>query len=129
MSRSTPLALALVGFSLLVGAPGCAAGNEESPDGERREAVVELAIAELDGPPEYTFARVSGLAADDRGRVYVADADAHDVRVFDADGRFVRQASRFRDRVAERPEPGRYHLYVSHACPWAARAIEIQRDA
>jgi putative glutathione S-transferase len=43
------------------------------------------------------------------------------------DGRFVRQDSRFRDRVDERPEPGRYHLYVSLACPWASRAIIVRR--
>jgi glutathionyl-hydroquinone reductase len=41
----------------------------------------------------------------------------------DAGGRFIRQTSRFRDRVHDRPEPGRYHLYVSLACPWASRAI------
>jgi putative glutathione S-transferase len=41
----------------------------------------------------------------------------------DSGGRFVRQESRFRDVVAERPEPGRYHLYVSLACPWASRIV------
>jgi glutathionyl-hydroquinone reductase len=49
------------------------------------------------------------------------------------DGRFVRQASRFRDRVtvdgsSRYPaEPGRYHLYVSLACPWAHRAIILRK--
>jgi putative glutathione S-transferase len=38
----------------------------------------------------------------------------------------VRQTSRFRDRVDERPEPGRYHLYVSLACPWASRAVIVR---
>jgi len=44
-------------------------------------------------------------------------------------GRFVRQDSVFRDRVAADgstrfpPEAGRYHLYVSLACPWASRAL------
>jgi glutathionyl-hydroquinone reductase len=40
-------------------------------------------------------------------------------------GRFVRQDSRFRSWVRQGegypPEPGRYHLYVSWACPWASR--------
>ena len=42
----------------------------------------------------------------------------------DGDGRFVRQESRFRRWVTAdgssglRAEPGRYHLYVSLACPW-----------
>src|SRR3954454_638955 len=38
------------------------------------------------------------------------------------DGRFQRQASRFRDQVTE-PVAGRYHLYVSWACPWAHRTV------
>jgi glutathionyl-hydroquinone reductase len=44
----------------------------------------------------------------------------------DTRGRFVRQTSRFRDWVHERPEPGRYHLYVSLACPWASRAVIVR---
>lgn len=45
------------------------------------------------------------------------------------DGSFERQESRFRGRVSadgstEFPaQAGRYHLYVSWACPWAQRAI------
>ncbi|NYZ15042.1 glutathione S-transferase family protein [Azospirillum sp. RWY-5-1] len=44
-------------------------------------------------------------------------------------GAFVRSESRFRDRVAAdgstrfAPEAGRYHLYVSYACPWAHRTL------
>jgi putative glutathione S-transferase len=42
-------------------------------------------------------------------------------------GRFVRQQSAFRDWIAEDgpfpPEAGRYHLYVSLACPWAHRVV------
>jgi putative glutathione S-transferase len=49
-----------------------------------------------------------------------------------ADGAFVRQAYRFRDRITANgssgyvAEPGRYHLYVSLACPWAHRAIIVR---
>ena len=48
-------------------------------------------------------------------------------------GEFRRQASRFRDRVSADgstsfpAEAGRYHLYVSCACPWAHRAIVVRR--
>jgi putative glutathione S-transferase len=42
-------------------------------------------------------------------------------------GRFVRPDSRFRDVVEERPDPGRYHLYVSLACPWASRAVIVRQ--
>src|SRR5919112_3494561 len=44
-------------------------------------------------------------------------------------GSFKRQEDAFRDWVkrdgstAYKPEPGRYHLYVSLACPWAHRTI------
>lgn len=50
-------------------------------------------------------------------------------------GRFVRSESRFRNWVTRdgsagpsgeagfKAEPGRYHLYVSYACPWAHRTL------
>jgi glutathionyl-hydroquinone reductase len=50
-----------------------------------------------------------------------------------ADGSFVRQKYRFRGRITADgsscfpAEPGRYHLYVSLACPWAHRAIIVRR--
>ncbi len=37
-------------------------------------------------------------------------------------GRFVRREAQFRDTDFH-PEPGRYHLYVSYACPWAHRTL------
>ena len=48
-------------------------------------------------------------------------------------GRFVRQESSFRDWVRAdgstsfAPEAGRYHLYVSLACPWAHRTLLYRR--
>jgi len=51
------------------------------------------------------------------------------------DGAFHRQAASFRNWITPdgtagptgkggfRPESGRYHLYVSHACPWANRTL------
>src|SRR5438094_10377544 len=50
-----------------------------------------------------------------------------------AEGAFVRQRYSIRDRITAdgssgfRSEPGRYHLYVSLACPWAHRAIIVRR--
>jgi putative glutathione S-transferase len=47
----------------------------------------------------------------------------------DDDGEFDRQETTFRDRVEADPdaafpvESGRYHLYVSLACPWAHRTL------
>ncbi len=50
----------------------------------------------------------------------------------DIRGRFVRLPSVFRDWItadgsSEYPaEPGRYHLYVSRACPWAHRTVILR---
>lgn len=44
----------------------------------------------------------------------------------DEDGQFQRPPTVFRDRVGDTThpiEPGRYHLYVSYACPWAHRVL------
>ncbi len=49
-------------------------------------------------------------------------------------GRFKRQESAFRDQVRAdgsgrfAPEAGRYHLYVSLACPWAHRTLIFRRQ-
>ncbi|ENM5857648.1 glutathione S-transferase family protein, partial [Vibrio mimicus] len=46
-----------------------------------------------------------------------------------SDGEFVREDAGFRDWVEAAPdarfsaESGRYHLYVSLACPWAHRTL------
>lgn len=48
-------------------------------------------------------------------------------------GEFVRKGAQFRDRVtadgssAFRAEAGRYHLYVSLACPWAHRTLIFRK--
>ena len=54
-------------------------------------------------------------------------------RETDRHGRFVRQPSRFRDWVTRDGSsgfpaaPGRYHLYVSYACPWACRTVIVRK--
>jgi glutathionyl-hydroquinone reductase len=51
------------------------------------------------------------------------------------DGEFARQEDAFRDWVsaagstAYPAEPGRYHLYVSLACPWASRTVIVRHLA
>lgn len=46
-------------------------------------------------------------------------------------GGFVRPETVFRDHIQPGgrflPEPGRYHLYVSLACPWAHRTLILRR--
>ncbi|MBX0322961.1 glutathione S-transferase family protein [Halomicroarcula sp. F13] len=49
------------------------------------------------------------------------------------DGEFDRQDTTFRDRIDDdpdarfQPEAGRYHLYVSLACPWAHRTLLVRK--
>ncbi|KAK0666092.1 putative glutathione transferase omega [Cercophora samala] len=51
------------------------------------------------------------------------------VKPGDKSGEFKRQQSTFRSFISSSPdaefpaEPGRYHLYVSYACPWANRTL------
>lgn len=55
------------------------------------------------------------------------------VKPGDKSGEFKRQSSAFRNWIenkegAEFPaEKGRYHLYVSYACPWAHRTMIVRR--
>jgi len=50
----------------------------------------------------------------------------------DDEGSFQRQETMFRDRIEDdpdarfQPEAGRYHLYVSYACPWAHRTLLVR---
>ncbi|WP_114576602.1 glutathione S-transferase family protein [Saliphagus sp. LR7] len=57
--------------------------------------------------------------------------DAHEMT--DDDGSFQRGETTFRDEIRDepdtrfQPEAGRYHLYVSYACPWAHRTLIARR--
>lgn len=53
-----------------------------------------LLIGETDGPEEYTFGRVGGLLVGPRGRIYVGDAQALEVRVFSPTGEMERRFGR-----------------------------------
>lgn len=44
-------------------------------------------------------------------------------------GRFVREDARFRHQLGDKQHPAeasRYHLYISHACPWAHRSMIVR---
>jgi hypothetical protein len=49
----------------------------------------ELLIGTAEGAAELQFGQIVGIDVDADGRMYVMDQQAHEVRVFDADGRFV----------------------------------------
>lgn len=63
----------------------------------------------------------------------LVDGEWHD-KWYDTEkhgGRFIRSESQFRNQIAADgdfpPESGRYHLYVSYACPWAHRALIFRK--
>lgn len=62
----------------------------------------ELSIGQLDGPPEYQFATIEGLAVDSAGGIYVFDNGSRVLRYYDADGKYVRTLGR------EGQGPGEY---------------------
>ena len=48
----------------------------------------------------------------------------------DVSGKFVRTKSIYREIISNshsvfKPEFNRYHLYISHACPWANRCLAV----
>jgi hypothetical protein len=56
--------------------------------------VEELRIGALDGAPELQFGQIAAIDVAADGTMYVLDAQAAQVRIFDAQGRFVRAVGR-----------------------------------
>jgi hypothetical protein len=50
----------------------------------------ELRIGEVTGEPEYQFGNLIGIDLDDAGNIYAVDQQAQEVRVFDANGTYLR---------------------------------------
>ena len=58
--------------------------------GDVATLVPEASIGELEGPEEYLFGNIASITVDDDRTVYVLDGQAQHIRVFDADGTYVR---------------------------------------
>src|SRR4051812_4910601 len=56
--------------------------------------VREIAIGQSDGPPEYSFSTISEIAVGRDGQIYVWDQTERALRLYDAQGKFVRQIGR-----------------------------------
>lgn len=87
---------------------GCAGDADERLAGDgppTRVGTVDLIIGETDGADELVFSRISGLATDRRGRIYVADLESHEVRVFTPDGRLAYRIGRRGQGPGELQEP------------------------
>lgn len=84
MKRGALLAVAILSTVALA----CAGGEAPEDLVPVLVGTVDLEIGSDTGEAPYLFGRVSGLAADDAGRIFVADAQADEIRVFDSDGVF-----------------------------------------
>ncbi len=79
-------------------------------------AVVRIGV--VDGPPEYMIGRLAGMLRRPDGSILVADATAHELRVFDERGRFVR-------KVGRRGEgPGEYG-WLTHLLPYVGDSVVV----
>lgn len=105
-----------VGAAVLLAAAlaaGCAGPGDAGDGGAGRDraAVAEpvVTIGRVEGPEETIFGDVTSVAADGDGRIYVADRIGSLLRVYGADGRFLRQIGR------EGRGPGEYESPVDLA--------------
>jgi len=62
--------------------------------GKEAALVPEVSIGELDGPDEYLFGNIYGIAVDGEGQVHVLDGQAQSIRVFDSGGTYAETLTR-----------------------------------
>jgi hypothetical protein len=89
-------------LAVLAVVPAC--GGDDGTAGEGRDVTdldaavpewtgaVGLGIGRSEGPEPYLLGQISGIEVDAEGRVYVADGQAHEIRVFSPQGEFLHAA-------------------------------------
>lgn len=91
--RQGPAAAGLVLSLATAAAAGCGGGPRgdvsADPAVPAFRGRVNLSIGEVAGEDAYLFTRISGIARDDGGRIFVADLQASEIRVFEPDGAFL----------------------------------------
>lgn len=84
---------ALVAFACLLILPACT--SETPSDAEHAErpdpvaARVDLALGKADGDAPYLFGRITGIAVDEDGHIFVADRQGSTIRAYDAEGTYL----------------------------------------
>jgi hypothetical protein len=86
--------LVILVLLMISSAPGLANSQTDMFTAGRVDLVLEKRVADKDIPAGAEFQNPRGLAVDAKGYVYVADADANDIKVFDPDAKFVRALGR-----------------------------------
>lgn len=123
--------------AVLFGSPAC----EPEPDAAfprdvpERTGEVDLAIGAVDGPDEHLFGRIAGVAQDSTGRVFIADAQSSDVRVFTPEGRYAFVIGRAGSGPGEFRDPccitfdARGHLWVRDNGNARYQTLRIREDS
>lgn len=83
-----------VAAALFLTLAACAGGEDGEdagvlPEVPTFEGTIDLEIGRLDGDDPYLFSHIMDVAADEGGRVLVADRQTNEVRVFEPDGDFA----------------------------------------
>jgi hypothetical protein len=73
--------------------------------GAPRRLVPELRIGGMEGGDDYLFGQLNALAVDSAGRIYALDGQVPALRVYGADGRYVRTIGRAGEGPGEYTQP------------------------
>ena len=90
MTRATPILLSIS----LVACVSEESGGVDPETPPPALGVIDLEIGDAMGVDERLFSRISGVAVGADGRIYVADGETHDIRVFDRAGAFAHRIGR-----------------------------------
>ena len=89
MPHTTPA----IFLALLLGLVACQSLGSSEAEAEEdvllSEAVMDLRIGEAEGAAPYRFEHISGITVDQDGRIVVTDRNAHMVRAYDPEGRYL----------------------------------------
>ena len=81
-----------VAAALFLTAAACSEGEESEvalPEVPTFEGTIDLEIGDIGGEDPYLFSYILHVAADERGRVFVADRQSTEIRVFEPNGDFA----------------------------------------
>ena len=98
----------LAGTVLLIIGTGCGAdrtADDTTDFATELHGEVDLILGASDSAPEFEFSRISGLTADEDGRIFAADPEAAEVRVFTRSGRLAYRIGRKGQGPGELQDP------------------------
>ncbi|MDE2677233.1 MAG: hypothetical protein OXI76_04925 [Gemmatimonadota bacterium] len=83
------IVLALLLCNMATACRGTETGDEGTVEVPAFVGTIDLEIGQIDGDEPLVFGRIGSVVQDPERRLVVADRDAHELRVFDSDGRFA----------------------------------------